>query len=87
MKITIDNQKKTIQVEEDVNVFELVNELKYMLPNGEWKKFTFVVKNVLEFKNPISISQPREPIIVPYYETGTPYNPPFTITCSTTTKE
>ena len=39
MKIQLDTEQKTIKVEENVNLQELMAELKKRFPNGEWKEY------------------------------------------------
>jgi hypothetical protein len=68
MKIRLDTEKKTIQVEASVNVGELMKSLKKILPNGEWKEFELepkVIDNNTTWLNPIYIE--RSPNYYPWY--------------------
>jgi len=59
MKIKLDTEQKTIQVESNVNLGELINSLRKLLPNGLWKKFELKseVINTTIWPNPIIIKE------------------------------
>lgn len=65
MKITINTEKKTIKVEENINLGKLYTELQVMLPQEKWMEY--------------SIEVPQPPTYYPYnpcypcYPTYTPY--------------
>jgi len=67
MKIQLDTGAKTIKVESDIKLSELITNLKKLLPNNEWKKFTLQTN--------VTINNWNYPIIwrdynyKPYYET------------------
>lgn len=42
MKFILDTDKKTIQLQEDVNIEKLSDLLGKMFPNGEWKEYTLL---------------------------------------------
>lgn len=64
MKLQLDTDKKTIKIEESVNIGEFLKTLNQLLPNELWKEFTLEVV-------PLSIDWPQNPIIIPQ-----PYVPP-----------
>jgi len=64
MKFQLDTKDKTIKVEGTVNLEELFEVLKKILPNGEWKQFSLESNTTITWVNPITI---------PYY----PYYPPL----------
>lgn len=62
MKIQLDTNTKTIKVEETVNLGELIELLKKMLPNGEWKDFGLDTQTTINWTpNPIQPYQPVYP--------------------------
>jgi hypothetical protein len=71
MKLQIDTTNKTIKVEGNINLKELFDGLKRLLPEGEWEKFTLESNTIIEWINPITIPY------VPYIPTvpTTPWNP------------
>jgi len=75
MKLKLDTDKKTIQVEASVNLWELLKAVKKILPNGEWKEFQLEPKVIdnTNWTNPIIITE-RIPQYYPWYVTtsGTP---------------
>ncbi|MFW5847675.1 MAG: hypothetical protein ACOCVF_02035 [bacterium] len=64
MKIQIDTENKTIRVDNNIPLGELIKTLKKLLPNGEWKEYE-LIKKVETY-----------PYYIPYY----PYYPPSEIT-------
>lgn len=59
MKIKLDTEEKTIQVESNVNLGELINSLRKLLPNGAWKEFELkpeVINNTI-WPSPIIIKE------------------------------
>lgn len=71
MKLQIDTVNKTIKVEGNVNLNELFEGLKKLLPEEEWKGFTLESGNIIEWINPITIP------IIPYYPTNPYVWPPY----------
>ena len=62
MKIQLDTKNKTIKVEENINLKELVDFLDKILPK-EWQKFTLETQTIINnWNNPIYIEKQ-----VPYY--------------------
>ena len=59
MKIQIDTENKTIKLENEVLLSDLVTTLGRLLPNGEWKKFTLETHT--------TITHWHEPYIVETY--------------------
>lgn len=56
MKLQIDTERKTISIEESINLGELYNMLTAMFPNFTWKEYEIVpVKIIEKFSNPITI--------------------------------
>lgn len=49
MKLTIDRNKKEIQVEEEVTLGSLVEELEDIFPNGQWADYKLVKKQCVEW--------------------------------------
>lgn len=49
MKIQLDTNAKTIKVEEDVNLSELISKLKKLLPKGEWKEYTLQSNTTIQW--------------------------------------
>ena len=43
MKIQLDTTLKTIKLESDVKISDLIKILKKLLPDGEWKTFTLLL--------------------------------------------
>lgn len=77
MKIQLDTSQKTIKIENDVNLFELFNNLKKLLPDDEWKGFTLLTNTQITYwRDPIYI----QPIYKHYYEQPWYY-------CNSTTAE
>jgi hypothetical protein len=62
MKIQLDTTAKTIKVEGSVNLNELYEALKKLLPQGEWKDFILEANTSITWINPITI----QPYIYPY---------------------
>ena len=83
MKIQLDLDNKKIRVEEETNLNEFFKAIKKLLPNDEWKQFTFDPTVINNWTNPIIIKEypnyPSSPI-QPW-----PMSPPWWITCGTTT--
>lgn len=83
MKINLDTETKTIMVESEVSIEELLNTLKKFFPNEEWRDYKLVPKIHIVEKvkyEPIDISKPY---INPFF----PHEPyygdnPFKITCN-----
>lgn len=46
MKIQLDTIKKTITIEEDVNLHDFYEELNAILPGGLWREFTLKVGEI-----------------------------------------
>ena len=71
MKLQIDTKEKTIKVEDKINLKELMNGLKKLLPNGEWEKYSLETNTI--------IYNWRDPIIIykdwPVYPLPQPYTP------------
>ena len=63
MKIQLDTTGKTIKVEGSVNLNELFEALKKLLPQGEWKEFTLEANTTITWVNPITI----QPYVYPYH--------------------
>jgi len=71
MKIRLDTEKKTLQIENKVKIAELLKALKQILPNGEWKEFELEPKVIdnTTWVNPIYIeTKPYYPWY--YYNTS-----------------
>lgn len=49
MNIQIDTSRKTIKIEECINLKEFLDEIKCMLPSGEWKEYSIEITNNLNY--------------------------------------
>jgi hypothetical protein len=76
MKLQLDTTNKTIKVEGSVNLNELFDALRKLLPQGEWKEFSLEANTTIVWTNPITI----QPWVYPYYPTYPWWNSPV-ITC------
>ncbi len=63
MKLLIDTENKVIKIEENVNLGELIEKIKKLLP-GEWKEYKLEANTQIVWANPIVID--RWPVY-PYY--------------------
>lgn len=75
MKLQIDTTYKTIKVEESVKLSKLVETLKRLFPNNEWKDFTLETNTTIEhWSSPIIIKEYIEtekrvnPYTYPWYQ-------------------
>jgi hypothetical protein len=85
MKLQLDTNNKTIKVEEQVGLAELVEILDKLLPNGEWKEYQLQTNTTIVWQNnPIVIHRDRWPNPIPltYFGTERKYETPFEITCN-----
>ncbi len=81
MKLQINTTEKTIKIEESVNLGELIEALKNMLP--DWKKYSLETNATINWISPTYIdikpwwwvSRPDYPWIT--YGTGTAENPEY----------
>lgn len=77
MKLQLDLDNKIIRLDEKVNLSDLYETLKKLLPQGEWKEFSIETNTTIIWSNPI---------IYPYYQPTYPIKPfPwYEITCGST---
>ena len=62
MKLQLDTEHKTIKLEKEVVLSQLMETLEKLLPNGEWKEFTLETNTVIhQWSNPVVI-----PSVIPY---------------------
>ena len=67
MKIQIDTKAKTLKVESDINLNELMEGIKVLFPRGEWKEYKLLTNVVINnwcdpiIINPIQI-EPYRPV-------------------------
>jgi len=66
MKLQLDTQNKTIKVDEDVNLGDLVKHLDKLLPKdspfGHWKEYQIQTNTIINnYSNPIIIDQWKYP--------------------------
>lgn len=77
MKIQLDTTAKTIKIEEDVKFSKLIETLKRLLPNNEWKEFTLETHTVINhWNNPYVVYRDREvwpKLQLPWYDRITHY--------------
>jgi len=65
MKIQLDTVNKTIKIEDDVELKELIKVLEKLLPKGLWKEYTLEANTVIQnWSQPIIIEKRT-----PYYPT------------------
>lgn len=74
MKLQLDTTKKTIKLEEDIKLSLLIDTIKKLLPNNEWKQFTLQTNTTIGYWNsPVIIkeypSYPQYPWYVKYNST------------------
>ena len=56
MKLQIDTVNKTIKLEGDVNIHDLIKQVKQMLPNKTWREFTLETNTIINnWTNPIVV--------------------------------
>lgn len=81
MKLQLDTDNKIIRIEESVNLNELMEVIKKLLPDGQWKEYKIETNSTIIWSNPIVIRDynPYNPWITKPY---VPYNEPY-ITCGT----
>lgn len=82
MKLKIDTSAKTIQVEQMVKLVELIEFVKKIFPNNEWKDYSIeAVQYIDNWYNPIYIPclQPYQPY-QPFTFTGMPSLEPISDT-------
>jgi hypothetical protein len=73
MKLQLDTTNKTVKIENDIKISQLIKTLKAMLPN-DWKDFTLQTNTTIQhWTNPIVW-----PIVQPYVQ---PYYQPWYFTC------
>jgi hypothetical protein len=53
MKIQVDTITKTIKVEKEVNLFEFVEFIKKIFPDGEWKEYNLSTETIINLSYPI----------------------------------
>lgn len=66
MKLQLDLDNKTIRIEDKVNLSELYDVLKKLLPQGEWKEFSIVTGTQIVWAEPIIINPSPTLPISPY---------------------
>lgn len=81
MKVQIDTESKTIKLlGENQSLGDIIEFLKKMFPDGEWKSYK--LDSGIDFNINQYIQNPY-PVIQPYIHHTAPfYEPPFAITCS-----
>ena len=87
MKLQIDTIAKTIKIDEDVKLGDLIKTLESLLLNDKWKEFKIEANaNILKWVDPIPMpyipwqpTYPYQPYTAPL---SPPSNPPFwEVTC------
>jgi len=81
MKIQIDTNEKTLTIEQDLKISELIEVLNKLFPDGEWKEYTLKTEIINNWTYPIYIE--RYPSCPGYWKTIFPY-PWYPITYDTT---
>ena len=68
MKLQIDTTVKTIKIEENIKFSKLIETLKKLFPNNEWKDFTLETNTTINhWSNPIVIREYPRPYEYPWY--------------------
>ncbi|MFA5431973.1 MAG: hypothetical protein WC319_03760 [Candidatus Paceibacterota bacterium] len=78
MKIQFDTTAKTIKIEEQVNLGELIMKLEMLLPNGQWKEYSLEVSIIYNWGYPVVITEP-----IPFVNPWLPFWQQPIITCGT----
>ncbi len=76
MKLQIDTNKKTIKIEESINLFDLMNTLNQLFPNDSWKEYSLESATITNWINPVYI-QPHTVVL------GRNYYQPYEVYCGT----
>ena len=91
MRLQIDTSNKTIKLDEDVNLGDLMEALNRLFPTKDWKEYKLQTNTVINnWCNPIRIVDwpgwNPFPITLPYYQPTVPYQQlPYIINCTTDT--
>ena len=57
MRLQLDTEAKTIKIENNVKISELIATLKKLMPQGEWKEFELQTNTVINhWSNPVVIN-------------------------------
>ena len=86
MKLQLDTVEKTITIDQDVNLGDLVKTLNSLLPKKQWKEYKLTTNTVVYWQEAPTPLFPNAPI-QPYYESpGTLPDPnfPWVVTCGMT---
>lgn len=73
MRIQLDTTNKTVKVEKNVMLSELIDTLKKLLPDGEWKNFELETSTTINWERPIIVNPYRYVPSYPWYN-GTTLN-------------
>lgn len=76
MKIQVDTNTKTIKVEKEVNLFEFMEFIKKIFPDGEWKEYNLFTETIINWSYPI-VYRSYPNWIIPTW-VGTTPNPKIT---------
>ena len=74
MKLQLDTEKKTIKIEELVNLKDLVDLLEKLLPEGEWKNYSLESTIITNWNSPIYIRDWWSTPCTPYITTPVRFN-------------
>lgn len=72
MKLQLDTDKKTIRIDGNVELKELLESLEKLLPKGLWKEFTLENNPLIHWESPIIIQEKH----IPYWPTPIWINTP-----------
>lgn len=61
MKIQLDTIRKTITIEEDVNLHDFYEQINGLLPGGLWREFTLKVTKIIQRIEPVTPHTPINP--------------------------
>jgi len=76
MKIQLDTKKKSIKIEEPINLGEFIKTLEELLPNKKWKEFEIEVGTIINWGEPINITS-YPTVIIPSPSPLNPYTYPW----------
>ncbi len=61
MRITIDTENKTISLDDDIVLHDLLEEINSLLPNGNWREYKLKTTKIFPIREPLI--SPQNPTI------------------------
>jgi hypothetical protein len=68
MKIKIDTNNKTIQIEDEVSLDDLISGLQKLFPEHLWKEYKLIHDKIIEFPSPIVVYREKKCATRPMYQ-------------------